>query len=219
MSVEPSPEALSASEAQSAPASPPAAPAPGWQRPVDWPPSPDVPQAESALKGVGIVIVVLLAAATALYEVLYSPLRAGATRIPLSLVLAVVLNPLLALGAYWTTGKRLLALLPGLAWCLVFFVGATKTREGDLLLTDNNWVGLVTLLAGPVAFAVAVFVPIMRDQQRAMREPAPPPPSAVPAGRTPSRTSGAGSTPSKAPAPGSKPKKAGAPLRQPARKR
>lgn len=164
---------------------------------------------EPALKIVGIVVIVLLGAMTALYEVLYSPLRAGTVRIPVSLVLAVVLNPLLALGAYWTTGRRLAALLPGLAWCIVFFAGASKTREGDLLLTDNNWVGLVTLLAGPIAFAVAVFVPIMREQQRMLRG-TPPPEAARPA---------VVRTPSKAPAPGSKPKKAAAPLRQPARKR
>ena len=187
-----------------------------WQRPADWPASPDVPQAETALKTVGIVIVVALAAMTALYEVLYSPLRAGGTRIPLSLGLAIVLNPLLALAAYWTTGRRLTALLPGLAWCLVFFTGATKTREGDLLLTDNNWVGLVTLLAGPVAFAIAVFVPIMREQQRNLNAAPATPPAAAPAS---SASSASPRTRSLAPAPGSKPKKARPPLRQPARKR
>ena len=186
-------------------------PPPGIDPPAPGGDEPSTPgerrPAGPALKIVGIVVVVLLGAMTALYEVLYSPLRAGTVRIPLSLVLAIVLNPLLALGAYWTTGRRLAALLPGLAWCVVFFAAATRTREGDLLLTDNNWVGLVTLLAGPVAFAVAVFVPIMREQQRILRE-APPSPAPAPV-----------LTPSKAPAPGSKPKKAAAPLRQPARKR
>jgi hypothetical protein len=182
---------------------------PGFTWSPDWPPPPEVPQAETALKATGLVIVVLLAAMSALYEVLYSPLSSGTTRLPVSLILAIVFNPLLALAAYWSTGRRLTALLPGLAWCAVFFLAATKTREGDLLLTDQNWVGLVTLLAGPVAFAVAVFVPIMREQQRALREN----PIEPPAPRK------AQPTPGKAPAPGSKPKKAGAPLRPAAKKR
>ncbi|GGM32662.1 hypothetical protein ACFFX1_05090 [Dactylosporangium sucinum] len=114
----------------------------------------------------GLVVVTLLALVLALIEAFFAPFRLHGTgaRIPISLVLAVVTNPLLGWFAFTTTGRRLAALLPAGAWCAVWILAAGRTTEGDLLLTDGNWVGLLTLFAGPLAFAVGIYVSALRQR-------------------------------------------------------
>jgi len=82
-------------------------------------------------------------------------------------------NPVLSWFAGEVTGKRFAAILPAAAWCAVWIVAATKTHEGDLIITGNNWVGLVTLLAGPIAFALGIFIPTYLETRRAL-PPRPP---------------------------------------------
>ena len=112
-----------------------------------------------------------LGAALGLTEAFLVPLRFGGFGyVPVALVLAVVTNPALAWFAYAATGRRAAALLPAAAWCTIWFLGASKTTEGDLLITDNIWVGLTTLLTGPIVFALGVFVPVMLETRRILRE-------------------------------------------------
>ncbi|WP_426510139.1 hypothetical protein ACPPVO_05280 [Dactylosporangium sp. McL0621] len=110
----------------------------------------------------------LLGAALAIIEALYSPLRIGGWRVPVSLVMALVTNPLLGWFAYTTTRRRLAALLPAAAWCVVWVLAAGRTSEGDLIITEDNWVGLLTLFAGPLAFAIGIYISTLRSR------PAPP---------------------------------------------
>lgn len=79
-------------------------------------------------------------------------------------MLALVTNPLLGWFAVTTTGRRFAALLPAGAWCVVWILAAGRTTEGDLLITNDNWVGLLTLFAGPVAFAVGIYVSAVRQR-------------------------------------------------------
>lgn len=120
----------------------------------------------------GLVVVVLLAAALALFEGFLAPLRVSDLglsstggnnmRIPLALVLALVTNPLLVWFAFVTTGRLFAALLPAGVWTVLWFLAAAPTTERDLLITNDNWVGLTTLFAGPIVFAIAVYVLTLR---------------------------------------------------------
>ncbi|MER7005181.1 hypothetical protein ABT297_19325 [Dactylosporangium sp. NPDC000555] len=121
----------------------------------------------------GLIVATLLAVALAIIEALYSPLRIGGVRVPVSLLMAVVTNPLLGWFAYATTGRRLAALLPAAAWCVIWILAAGRTSEGDLIITNNNWVGLLTLFVGPLAFAIGIYVSTMR-QRIAPRRPSDP---------------------------------------------
>ncbi|MEV6926009.1 hypothetical protein AB0M46_16150 [Dactylosporangium sp. NPDC051485] len=112
----------------------------------------------------GLLIAVLLAIVFALFEVFYSPLRIGGVRVPVSLVVALATNPLLGWFAFTTSRLRLAALLPGAAWCVIWFGAAGKTSEGDLLITSDNWVGLLTLFTGSLAFAIGIYVSSMRQR-------------------------------------------------------
>jgi len=122
------------------------------------------------IKVFGACMATALGAVSGLYEAFYTPLRLPhSSYLPLSFVAAIVLNPALSWATGWVTGKRVAAVLPALAWCAVFFIAASRTREGDLLITGDNWAGLITLLGGPIAFALGVFVPVMIDQNRALK--------------------------------------------------
>ncbi|WP_432985820.1 hypothetical protein [Dactylosporangium sp. CA-233914] len=110
----------------------------------------------------GLFVATLLGAALALIEALYSPLRVGGVRVPVSLVMALVTNPLLAWFAYTTTRSRLAPLLPAAVWCVIWIMAADKTSEGDLIISQDNWVGLLTLIAGSVAFAIGIYKSTLR---------------------------------------------------------
>ncbi|HLL68002.1 MAG TPA: hypothetical protein VK453_20140 [Micromonosporaceae bacterium] len=128
---------------------------------------------DPALRVVGAVVAVGLGAVLALIGAFLVPLWGFGIRLPVSLLLALLGNPALAWFAFAVTGRRLAGLLPALAWCVVYLAAATRTTEGDLLLTDNNWVGLATLVAGPLAFAVAIYVLVLRQVGPSARTPAP----------------------------------------------
>ncbi|HEX6498438.1 MAG TPA: hypothetical protein VF054_05325 [Micromonosporaceae bacterium] len=110
------------------------------------------------LLGLGGTVVGLLAAVvTGVVEALYAPLRIGTVRVPLSPVLAAVFNILIIWFTYRVTRRRGLALLPGLAWFAVMIAAATRTTEGDLLFTGDDWMALVTIGVGTAAWVVAAY--------------------------------------------------------------
>ncbi|WP_433056541.1 hypothetical protein [Dactylosporangium sp. CS-033363] len=126
----------------------------------------------------GLIVATLLGAGLAIVEALYSPLRVGGFRVPVSLLMAIVTNPLLGWFAFTTTRSRLAALLPAAAWCVVWILSAGRTSEGDLIITDDNWVGLLTLFAGPLAFAIGIYLSAMRPRAAAPSTPDPSAPAA-----------------------------------------
>ncbi|MFI5906682.1 hypothetical protein [Dactylosporangium sp. NPDC051541] len=135
---------------------------------------------------VGLIVATLLGAALAVIEAVWSPLRVGGFRVPASLVVALVTNPLLGWFAYTVTKRRLATLLPAAAWCVVWIMAAGRTSEGDMIITEDNWVGLLTLFAGPLAFAVGIYISNMRQRVAPTRadagNPAPEPPPLTRAG-------------------------------------
>ncbi|WP_433214868.1 hypothetical protein ACQP00_04785 [Dactylosporangium sp. CS-047395] len=128
----------------------------------------------------GLIVATLLGIGLAIVEALYSPLRVHGVRVPVSLLMAVVTNPLLGWFAFTTTRSRLAALLPAAGWCVVWILAAGRTSEGDLIITEDNWVGLMTLFAGPLAFAIGIYISSMRPRPVPPRAPdaAPPAPAA-----------------------------------------
>ena len=127
-------------------------------------------QLDLGLKIVGAVVATGRGALAGLYEASLVPLRLPhSTYLPVALVLALVGNPVLSWFAGAVTGHRAAALLPAAAWCVIWYASASRTTEGDLIITGGNWVGLVTLLAGPIAFALGVLIPVMREQRRGLR--------------------------------------------------
>jgi hypothetical protein len=124
------------------------------------------------------VAAVVVPAFLALVEVLWLPLRAGSVPLPVSVVAAVVGNPLLVVLAHRLSGSRLVAVLPAVAWLLVVVRASIPTAEGDLLLVGSGTLGVLTLVflgLGLVAAAAAVgrvLGAAARDRQRAAAGPA-----------------------------------------------
>ena len=110
---------------------------------------------DRALRIVGGVVAVTLAAVTALIEIFYTPLRMGGVLVGVSVALAVVVNFFLPRFTVAVTGSGWVALLPPLAWFALTMVAAGKRPEGDILLT--SWMGLLMIFAGSVAFAVGGY--------------------------------------------------------------
>jgi hypothetical protein len=125
---------------------PVAGPAPPWRR---W--------ADLGMRVVGFLVALALTVVTAVYEVLYSAQFWGEYRVPASVVAAVVVNVALIWFTVAVTGRRLAVVPVAVLWVAVMVVASSRRSEGDLLLTDNNWVGIVTMLVGSLTYAVAGY--------------------------------------------------------------
>jgi hypothetical protein len=120
------------------------------------------------------VVAVGLAAVSAVWEAFLTPLAWHWTsgghghfvRLPVALVCAVAGNAALAWFTRAVTGKLLAVLAPFAVWTALMLVAAGRTREGDLVLTSNNWVGLVTMFAGALSFAVVAYWLTIRSVRR-----------------------------------------------------
>jgi hypothetical protein len=93
----------------------------------------------------------------ALYGGYLTPFRVGASLVPLSLLIAVGGNALLIWFAYRVTRHKFLGLLPGLVWVGLSFLASGRTTEGDLILTQRNWVSMAYLLAGSATVGIAAY--------------------------------------------------------------
>lgn len=124
---------------------PPAAPAP-WLRWVDL-----------GLRILGFVVAVCLTVLTAAFEVFLSSLHWNEYRLPVSVVAAVVVNAGLIWFTVAVTGRRLPVAAIAVLWVAIMVVASSRRTEGDLLLTDTNWVGIVMMLAGSLTYAVAGY--------------------------------------------------------------
>ncbi len=111
------------------------------------------------------VVACWFGALTATVEAFLTPLYLFGVRFPLAPAAAIVLNPLLVWGTYRLTGRRLAALLPGVAWIVVALVWSGGRREGDVILAANNWVAMAYLLGGTAALAVGAYLVVVRPLQ------------------------------------------------------
>jgi hypothetical protein len=107
---------------------------------------------------VGAVVVSVWAAVViAIVGAFLTPFRIGGHVVPLSLFLVVGGNAAVVWFAYSVTGRRSLALLPGLVWVGVSLLAASRTTEGDLVLIQGNWVATVYLVVGSLAIAGTAY--------------------------------------------------------------
>jgi hypothetical protein len=136
-----------------------------------------------ALRVAGFVTALVLAALTATFEAFLTPLYWHQTRMPLALVAAVVGNVGLVWFTAYVTGRRVAAAGPALVWVVIMVAASSRTSEGDLVLIDGNWVGIATMLAGSVAFALAGYRLILASTRPAAAPAATPAaaPAATPA--------------------------------------
>jgi hypothetical protein len=132
---------------------------------VDSPEAGRAGRGDLALRVLGGLVAMAGGLVTAVIEVFLAPLRVGTVRLPLSLLLAVVGNLVLVWYTYRVTEKLAAVALPALVWIVVMVRASGRTTEGDLLLTGDNWVGLLTILGGTVAFAGGAYRLILPRRQ------------------------------------------------------
>ncbi|GAA5183644.1 hypothetical protein GCM10023322_23400 [Rugosimonospora acidiphila] len=109
------------------------------------------------LKIAGVVAGLIGGFLTGLWEVFLSPLYVGAVPLPLSPVLAIVTSGALIWFTRRVTGSAGLALLPGVVWFATMLVAATETREGDVLMPGNDYIGLAAILVGAAVWAIMAY--------------------------------------------------------------
>jgi hypothetical protein len=103
----------------------------------------------------GVVISVLAAIVTGALEIFSTQLRIGGVLVGVSILAALVANPAIAWFAVTTTGRRWALGPPWVVWTIVMLGAAgIRTDEGDYLISGSDWVALVMILVGSLAFAV-----------------------------------------------------------------
>jgi hypothetical protein len=124
----------------------------------------------------GLFIYGVLGVLTALYEVMFVPIRMGTVLVPVAVVLAVGTNIVLPYLSHRLTGSVAGALPPVIAW--IVSVGAlSSTRpEGDVLLPGGGGVQFVSygvllggLLAGLLTVALIAGSASSGERSRARR--------------------------------------------------
>lgn len=119
--------------------------------------SPLVGLLDLLLRIAGGVLAVAAALVTGVLELLLSTVRVGGQLIGVSVLVAIAANLVLSWFAYHTVGRRWAVALPAVPWFVLMAVAAIKTSEGDVLLAGDNWVGVVMIFAGSMAFAGMAF--------------------------------------------------------------
>jgi len=134
-------------------------------------PAPERPERRSldrAIRIAGLVIAVLAAFFSGLLELFCTTLRVGGFPIGVSIVLAVVGNLAIAWFAVTTTGRRWALGPPWAVWTvMMLFAAGVRTTEGDYLIGGNDYVALLMILLGSLAYAVYSYRMILKGSVRA----------------------------------------------------
>jgi hypothetical protein len=129
---------------------------------VPAPPAPEK-RAESraldrTLRVAGGVISLIATILTAALELFLTQLRLGGVPVGVSIVLAAVANPAIAWFAVTTTERRWALGPPWALWTVLMLAASgVRTDEGDYLIGANDWVALVMILVGSLAFALYAY--------------------------------------------------------------
>ncbi|WP_433827223.1 hypothetical protein ACQP2E_34905 [Actinoplanes sp. CA-015351] len=133
---------------------------------------------DTIIRVAGVVIAVLATVITALIELELTTLRSGGlvslakgnspwegggVLIPLAVPVAIGANLAICWFAVTVTGRRWGLGPPWALWTLLMLAAAgTRTTEGDYLLSETNWVALVTILTGSLTYAVYSYKMILK---------------------------------------------------------
>jgi hypothetical protein len=127
--------------------------------------SPAVPGVVAQI--LGVLLSVLAAALSGVLELLFASWRVAGFLTGASAVFAVAANLGIAWFAHRTVGRRWAVAPPWIVWTALMFVAAGVRRtEGDYLLSGDNWVGLVMVLGGSLAFALYAYRMILEGFPR-----------------------------------------------------
>jgi hypothetical protein len=141
------------SDTQAAPPAPDAE-APGDDRALDL-----------IIRVAGWVLSIVAVILSGLLELFFTPLRVGGVVIGVSILLALVANPAIAWFAVTTTRRRSAVAPPWIIWtAMMLFATGYRTPEGDYLVSGDDWVALVMILVGSLAFAVYSYRMILRTR-------------------------------------------------------
>lgn len=111
---------------------------------------------------------VVLGVLSAVLEVLYLPVRAGGTPLPVTALVAAGLNLLLVRASGERTTSTPVAAAPLLAWVLVVLGTAFAGPGGDVLLV-NDWRAVGLLVGGVVP--PAIFLGVLLGRNAVLRGP------------------------------------------------
>lgn len=116
------------------------------------------PRLGPVLGAAGLLIAILATVVTAAAELYLTPLRLGGVPVGVAVVFAGVANWGIGWFAVTTTGHRWALAPPWALWTIIMMVAAgARTREGDYLISGNDWVALVMILVGSLSFAVFAY--------------------------------------------------------------
>lgn len=119
--------------------------------------------------GVGFALVLVLTVLLCVWAAFLVPLRVGAVRLPVSLLVAGLGNVLLG-----RAGGRLLGtpgvLVPGLLWLGLSFLLGTQRAEGDLVVPGDA-VGTLFLAVGTLGFVAAYAMTSARQATTTPTDP------------------------------------------------
>ncbi|WP_306204229.1 hypothetical protein [Actinoplanes sp. RD1] len=130
--------------------------------PEQVPPRPR-PGLERLVRVAGVIVSLAAAACSAVLEIFLTPLRVGGVLTGVAVLAAVVVNWALCWFALTTTGRRWSVAPPWALWTLIMFLAVGTGRpEGDRLVAGNDWIALITVLAGSLSFAVYTYRLILK---------------------------------------------------------
>jgi hypothetical protein len=113
------------------------------------------PRLGPLLGAAGLLVAILATVVTATAELYLTPLRLGGVPIGVAVLFAAVANWALGWFAVTTTGRRWALAPPWALWTIIMlFAAGVRTREGDYLLSGNDWIALAMILVGSLSFAV-----------------------------------------------------------------
>ena len=119
---------------------------------------PETRALDRTIRAAGLVISLLAAVLTAALELFLTPLRLGGVPVGVSILLAAVANPAIAWFAVVTTERRWALGPPWALWTLLMLAASgLRTDEGDYLIGAEDWVALVMILVGSLAFALYAY--------------------------------------------------------------
>jgi hypothetical protein len=129
----------------------------------DAAPATDSRALDRLIRIAGVVVAIVATILSGVLEIFATTLRIGGVPIGAAIPLAVIGNVAIAWFAVTTTGRRWALVPPWVLWTLMMLAAAGfRTREGDYLISGDNWVALLMILIGSLTFAFYSYRMILR---------------------------------------------------------